>query len=85
MWTITIMNGDFSEFGVTDGHDKDTTIAVVYPKGGEQGKDRSPFVNVDTTTVAGIERAKKMGFADSGLADMVVTPFIYEANDLFTP
>lgn len=26
-----------------------------------------------------------MGFADSGLADAVVTPFIYEANDLFTP
>mmetsp|Transcript_28865 Transcript_28865/g.43366 ORF Transcript_28865/g.43366 Transcript_28865/m.43366 type:complete len:235 (-) Transcript_28865:504-1208(-) len=26
-----------------------------------------------------------MGFADSGLADAVVTPFIYEANELFTP
>ena len=26
-----------------------------------------------------------MGFADSGLGDAVVTPFIYEANDLFTP
>ena len=26
-----------------------------------------------------------MGFADSGLADAVVTPFIYQANDLFTP
>jgi len=26
-----------------------------------------------------------MGFADSGLADAVVTPFIYESNDLFTP
>ena len=25
-----------------------------------------------------------MGFADSGLADAVVTPFIYEANELFT-
>jgi len=25
-----------------------------------------------------------MGFADSGLADAVVTPFIYEANNLFT-
>mmetsp|Transcript_7837 Transcript_7837/g.11970 ORF Transcript_7837/g.11970 Transcript_7837/m.11970 type:complete len:643 (-) Transcript_7837:175-2103(-) len=73
-----------SEFGVTDGHDKDTEIAVVYPAGGEAGLDRSPFVNVDTTTVAGIERAKQMGFADSGLADAVVTPFIYEANELFT-
>ena len=60
-------------------------IAVVYPGGGPDGQDRSPFVNVDTTTVEGIKRAKKMGFADSGLADAVVTPFIYESNQLFTP
>lgn len=60
-------------------------VAVVYPGGGPVGQDRSPFVNVDTTTVDGILRAKQMGFADSGLADAVVTPFIYEANDLFTP
>jgi len=74
-----------TEFGVTDGHDKDTKIAVVYPKApGDADGDRSPFVNVDTTTVAGIQRAKTMGFADSGLADCVVTPFVYEANDLFT-
>eukprot|EP00957_Ditylum_brightwellii_P021917 1652940-Ditylum_brightwellii.AAC.1 len=26
-----------------------------------------------------------MGFADSGLADAVVTPFVYKANELFTP
>ncbi len=25
-----------------------------------------------------------MGFADSGLGDAVVTPFIYESNELFT-
>eukprot|EP00549_Striatella_unipunctata_P004551 CAMPEP_0118697722 /NCGR_PEP_ID=MMETSP0800-20121206/14706_1 /TAXON_ID=210618 ORGANISM="Striatella unipunctata, Strain CCMP2910" /NCGR_SAMPLE_ID=MMETSP0800 /ASSEMBLY_ACC=CAM_ASM_000638 /LENGTH=505 /DNA_ID=CAMNT_0006597269 /DNA_START=173 /DNA_END=1690 /DNA_ORIENTATION=+ len=73
-----------SEFGVTDGHHKDKKIAVVYPAGGNPGQDRSPFVNVDTTTVDGIARAKALGFADSGLADFVVTPFIYEANDLFT-
>lgn len=75
-----------SEFGVTDGHDKDTEIAIVYPKvpGGTGAEDRSPFVNVDVSTVAGIERAAKMGFADSGLAGCVVTPFLYEANALFT-
>ena len=60
-------------------------IAVVYPGGGPVGQDRSPFVNVDTTTVEGISRAREMGFADSGLADAVVTPFIFEANDLVTP
>jgi len=74
-----------TEYGVTDGHDQDTEIAVVYPAGGPPGSDRSPFVNVDTTTVAGIQRAKDMGFADAGLADAVVTGFLYEANDLFTP
>ena len=75
-----------TEFGVTDGHDQDTEIAVVYPVSGPPGSgDRSPFVNVDTTTVAGIQRAKEMGFADAGLADAVVTGFLYEANDLFTP
>ena len=57
----------------------------MYPGGGPAGQDRTPFVNVDTTTVAGIARAQAMGFADSGLADAVVTPFIYEANNLFTP
>lgn len=57
----------------------------MYPGGlVPKGQDRSPFVNVDTTTVEGIERAKQMGFADSGLADAVVTYFLYEANNLFT-
>jgi len=74
-----------TEAGITDGHADDTEVAIVYPGGGPKGVDRSPFVNVDTTTVAGIQRAKDLGFADAGLADAVVTPFIYEANDLFTP
>jgi hypothetical protein len=73
-----------SEAGVTDGHDQDTEIAIVYPKVGVPGASLSPFVNIDATTVAGIQRAKDMGFADSGLGDTVVTPFLYEANELFT-
>ena len=75
-----------SEFGVSDGHDTDTEIAIVYPKvpGGTGSEDRSPFVNVDATTIAGIDRAANMGFADSGLAGCVVTPFLYESNALFT-
>ena len=60
-------------------------IAIVYPGGGPKGQDRSPFVNVDTITVGGILRASEMGFADSGLADAVITPLLYEANALFTP
>ena len=74
-----------TEYGITGGHGDDEKIAVVYPNGGPEGQDRSPFVNVDTTTVEGIKRAKEMGFADSGLADAVVSSFIYESNELFTP
>jgi hypothetical protein len=75
-----------TEFGVTDGHIDDETIDVVFPKvpGLSDIEERSPFVNVDVTTVAGIERAAAMGFADSGLAGCVVSPFLFEANHLFT-
>ena len=44
-----------------------------------------PIVNVDITTVEGIARAEQMGFADSGLADVVMTHLLHEANELFTP
>ena len=75
-----------TEFGITDGHDTDTEIAIVYPAvPGGADTDRSPFVNIDSSTVAGIQRAKKMGFADAQLADVVVSPFVFETNDLFTP
>jgi hypothetical protein len=74
-----------SEFGVTDGHNTDLEIAVVYPKvlGGTGVEERSPFVNVDVTTATGIERAVRMGFAESGLAGLVASPLLYEANKLF--
>jgi len=74
-----------TEFGITDGHDADTEVAIVYPRvPGDANTDRSPFVNIDSSTVAGIQRAKAMGFADAQLADVVVSPFVYELNDLFT-
>eukprot|EP00957_Ditylum_brightwellii_P209193 15360748-Ditylum_brightwellii.AAC.1 len=41
------------------------------PGGGPIGKDCYPFVNVDTTIIPGIEHAKEMDFADSGLADAI--------------
>jgi len=74
-----------TEFGITDGHDADTEVAIVYPRvPGDADTDRSPFVNIDSSTVAGIQRAKAMGFADAQLADVVVSPFVFELNDLFT-
>lgn len=74
-----------SEAGVYEGHDQDTQIKVVRPGGVPPDQDPSPFVNVDTTTVAGIERAKALGLAESGLADFIVTPFVYEGEQLFNP
>jgi len=59
----------------TDG----SRVGIVYPEEGV------PFVNVDTTTVDGIGRAREMGFADAQVADVAVSPLVYEANGLFTP
>jgi len=47
-----------TESGIRNGHDEDTEIAIVYPQKVE-GQDSTPFVNVDTTTEAGLKRAKK--------------------------
>eukprot|EP00957_Ditylum_brightwellii_P041899 3173272-Ditylum_brightwellii.AAC.1 len=73
-----------SHNGVNDGHDKDTELAVVYIPG-LTGPGKSAYVNVDTTSVEGMQRAKEMGFAGSGLADATVVSRLYESNDLFTP
>jgi len=68
-----------SEAGIVDGHDQDTVIAVVRPG------NLSPFVNVDTTKIPGIERAKSLGLAESNLADFIVSPHIRELEQIFTP
>lgn len=74
-----------TERGVADGHIFDTEIAVVYPTvPGAPEIALSPFVNIDSSTVAGIQRAKSLGFADSHLADVVISPLLFPVNDLFT-
>lgn len=50
-----------------------------------EGKEGSPFVNVDTTTSEGLVRAKKLGLAESRLAELVVTPLLYDAEQVFSP
>lgn len=47
--------------------------------------DGSNFVNVDTTTIEGIERANKMNLAGSELAEVIVIQHLYEAERLFDP
>mmetsp|Transcript_9242 Transcript_9242/g.18447 ORF Transcript_9242/g.18447 Transcript_9242/m.18447 type:complete len:1209 (+) Transcript_9242:186-3812(+) len=42
------------------------------------------YVNVDTSTHQGIERAKKLNLASSGLVDVVISPLLHDASSLFT-
>jgi len=66
-----------SEVGIRDGHSEDKEINIVLFHG-------HPFVNVDTSTAEGIERAHRMNFAHSHLADVTVTPLIHEIEKLFS-
>lgn len=43
------------------------------------------FVNVETGHAAGIKKAKSLGFASSGLADVVISNYFFFASDLFNP
>ena len=42
-------------------------------------------MNVDTSTVDGIKRAKNLGLVGSGLADVIVTQYLYAGATLFNP
>ena len=60
-------------------------LKIIYPGGGApKNFDSIPFVNVDTSTVAGLSRGQQLGVARSGMADVIVTPLIYEADSLFS-
>merc|ERR1712151_604771 len=67
-----------SEAGIK-GHANDKELSVV------KGYGDSLFVNIDSTTSEGIQRAYDMGFADAHLADLTVTPFLYIIDTLFKP
>jgi len=43
------------------------------------------MVNVDTTSLDGLDRAKKLGLAQSGLSDIIFTSYIHQAAKLFSP
>lgn len=66
------------EVGVRDGHGQDPEIQVINVKG-------IKYVNVDTTSLEGIERAKNLGLAPSGMADVVVSSYLQQAATLYTP
>lgn len=43
------------------------------------------YVNVDTSTLPGLTRAKNLNLVSSGLADVVISPLLHDASTLFTP
>ncbi len=47
-------------------------------------REGSKYVNVDTTTLEGIEEAKELKLVESGLVDYVVTQRLHAASELFT-
>eukprot|EP00591_Stephanopyxis_turris_P012751 CAMPEP_0195514338 /NCGR_PEP_ID=MMETSP0794_2-20130614/5758_1 /TAXON_ID=515487 /ORGANISM="Stephanopyxis turris, Strain CCMP 815" /LENGTH=296 /DNA_ID=CAMNT_0040642561 /DNA_START=1 /DNA_END=891 /DNA_ORIENTATION=- len=67
------------EVGIQDGHDKDSEIGAFHIGGNMDNK----YVNVDTTNIPGLERAKNMGMIQSGLADVVIIRQLFHVNSLF--
>jgi len=65
-----------NEQGTQFGHATDTIIQIV------QFPSERRFINVDTSTKDGIARAKRLGLAESGLADIIVSPLFPEITDL---
>lgn len=63
-----------SEVGAT--LDKNETLRIVSPESWTKAR----FVNVDTTTIAGMDRAQGMGFVESGLARVIFTGEIPHAS-----
>ena len=61
------------ESGTSEGHDKDITLRVVQVNGYR-------YVNVDTTTSKGIQRASRFNVVASRQAQMVVSPLLHEAS-----
>ncbi|KAL3803318.1 hypothetical protein HJC23_009282 [Cyclotella cryptica] len=43
------------------------------------------YVNVDTTTVIGIDEAFTLGLVTSGLADVIYSPLLHQVSSLFSP
>ena len=60
-----------SDLGVSNGHDSDDSLSVQKIRG-------HSYVNVDTTTEAGIQHAKELGLVESGISDLISTPLLHD-------
>eukprot|EP00561_Arcocellulus_cornucervis_P012999 CAMPEP_0185803604 /NCGR_PEP_ID=MMETSP1322-20130828/2744_1 /TAXON_ID=265543 /ORGANISM="Minutocellus polymorphus, Strain RCC2270" /LENGTH=501 /DNA_ID=CAMNT_0028499511 /DNA_START=139 /DNA_END=1644 /DNA_ORIENTATION=+ len=70
--------------GTTGGDHEERPISVVGGGDGDgSGDGRGRYVDVDMSTLHGLQRAKDHNLVDSGLADVVISPFLPEILDLF--
>lgn len=67
-----------SQVGTTNGHHTELELKVW------RHEDGGRYVNVDTTTLDGIKRAKRLRLIQSGLADVVYSTYLYEMSGLFS-
>ncbi|KAI2498051.1 hypothetical protein MHU86_16424 [Fragilaria crotonensis] len=75
---LCLLKTQASEVGIRDGHQTDAQLQIVTI-------ENAKYVNVDTTTKEGIERAAMMGFAQAQLAEMVTSSyFLNSAQFLFS-
>jgi len=67
-----------TDAGGRNGHDHDEELQIL-------NLGPIKYVNVDMSTPAGIERAKKLELASSNQADAMISSLVYEASLVFTP
>ena len=65
-----------TEVGGADGHHLDERLETIK-------KPHGLFVNVDTTTIQGIQHAKTVGLVQSKMASVIYTPYIMDASNMF--
>ena len=65
-----------SEVGGTGGHNLDERLELIK-------KPYGLFLNVDTTTIAGLKHAKDLGTVQSTMASVIFTSYVHEAAVLF--
>mmetsp|Transcript_37449 Transcript_37449/g.43595 ORF Transcript_37449/g.43595 Transcript_37449/m.43595 type:complete len:664 (-) Transcript_37449:132-2123(-) len=67
-----------SQIGISGGHENDKELQTW-----SHESNGNTYVNVDTSSPGGIEKATSWGLVESGLADIIYTPFLYEASAMF--
>ena len=66
-----------SNIGATEGHGQEDTLSI------RTYHDKGRYLNVNTASIPGINHAKQMGLAQSGLAEVVVLHRLHEGAILF--